>query len=86
MKQHLLQSMFSKDSIMISTYSTQSEEDRATADPYNEVNTFTVLACESQDPEEDQIEPNYGDIWDSVTEMIADKLLHDKSKGKSKAP
>ncbi|CAL5361504.1 unnamed protein product [Camellia sinensis] len=85
MKQQFLQSMFSTDSSMKSTSSTQSEDDRATADPYDEDNNFTVLAGESQDPEDDPTGPNYGDIWDSVTEMIADKLLHDKSKGKSKA-
>ncbi|CAL5355021.1 unnamed protein product [Camellia sinensis] len=80
MKQQFLQSMFSKDSSMKSTSSTQSEDDRTTVDPYEEDNAFTVLAGESQDPEEDPTEPNYGDIWDLVTEMIADKLLHDKSK------
>ncbi|CAL5354894.1 unnamed protein product [Camellia sinensis] len=65
MKQQFLQSMFSTDSSMKSTSSTQSEEDRATADPYDEDNTFTVLAGESQDPEDDPTGPNYGDIWDS---------------------
>ena len=84
MKQQFIQSIASKDSSMKSTSSTQSEDDRTTADPYEEDNAFTVLAGESQD--DDPIEPNYGDIWDSVTEMIADKLLHDKNKGKSKAP
>ncbi|CAL5349838.1 unnamed protein product [Camellia sinensis] len=80
MKQQFIQSIASKDSSMKSTSNTQSEDDKTTADPYEEENVFTVLAGESQDPEDDPTEPNCGDIWDSVTEMIADKLLHDKSK------
>lgn len=85
MKEHFLQSLSSRDTSMKSSSSTQSEEEQF--NPLTDENEFTVLAGESQDPNDDPTnnEPNFGDFWDSVTEMIADKLSQDKTKGKGKA-
>ncbi|KAI8560740.1 hypothetical protein RHMOL_Rhmol04G0280000 [Rhododendron molle] len=47
-------------------------------------NPFTCLAGESQDPyEDDQNTPTLGDFWDSMTEIMAEKLSSNKSKEKN---
>ncbi|XP_028096083.1 uncharacterized protein LOC114296004 isoform X1 [Camellia sinensis] len=79
MKQQFLESMAPRDSSMKSA---SSEGEKTQPDPYSDDdNTFTPLAGESQDPNEDPSDPDFGDIWDSVTELITDKLVRAKGKG-----
>ena len=63
--------------------SVTSSQDHKDHDPNQDENEFAVLAGESQAPEDD--EHNFGDIWDSLTSMIADKIDKEKDKkGKGK--
>ncbi|KAL7233192.1 hypothetical protein ACSBR1_016926 [Camellia fascicularis] len=84
MKDQFLQSMETnvKDDVsMISTASQDKDHDKDEDDPNN---AFIILAGESQDP--DNNDGSLGDFWDSITDIIANKVECDKAwKGKAKA-
>ncbi|GMP62733.1 hypothetical protein CsSME_00024720 [Camellia sinensis var. sinensis] len=85
MKEQFLQSFSKDDTSMKSGTSHGDLDDETHTDPYMDENEFTVLAGESQDPAEAEADPNFGDFWDSLTSMIADKMSQEKDKkGKGK--
>lgn len=85
MKEQFLQSFPKDDTSMKSGTSHGDPDDEPHTDPYEDENEFTVLAGESQDPAEAEADPNFGDFWDSLTSMIADKMSQEKDrKGKGK--
>jgi hypothetical protein len=82
MKEQFLQTVHTEvadDESMASANSKESKEDTN--------NPFTCLAGESQDPYEDELNeatPTIADVWDSMTEIMAEKLSQAKKKGKEK--
>ncbi|CAL5384188.1 unnamed protein product [Camellia sinensis] len=83
MKEQFLQSFSRDDTSMKSGTSHGDPEEEGHTDPYDDENTFTVLAGESQDPAEE--DPNLGDFWDSLTDIITEKMAREKDKkGKGK--
>ena len=75
LKEQFLQSVNPEDDVSMRSGTSQSPSKPA-LDPAEH-----VLAGESQS--EDDVEPNLGDFWDSLTAVIAEKMAKDKSsKGK----
>ncbi|KAL7250722.1 hypothetical protein ACSBR1_012691 [Camellia fascicularis] len=81
-KEQFLQSLSSDDTSMHSVTSRQELDPEE--DSNQDESEFAVLAGEAQDPTDN--EPNHGDIWDSLTSLIAEKINKEKDrKGKGKA-
>lgn len=74
LKNQFLQSLNSDDTSMKSTSSKEMDDD----------NSFHVLAGESQDPDDDAGSDSIGNFWDSLTEIITEKIDQRKDKGKKK--
>jgi hypothetical protein len=72
----------------LQTISTEVADDESMASASSKDDTnnpFTCLAGEAQDPYEDELSqeiPTLGDVWDSMTEIVADKLSSKKGKEK----
>ncbi|GMP73915.1 hypothetical protein CsSME_00031504 [Camellia sinensis var. sinensis] len=82
MKEQFLQS-FNRDDTSMKSGTSHDDPDEGHTDPYEDENEFTVLAGESQEPAD--ADPNFGDFWDSLTGLIADKMSQEKDKkGKGK--
>ncbi|KAL7225904.1 hypothetical protein ACSBR1_021121 [Camellia fascicularis] len=76
MKEQFLQSLSRDDTSMKSSSGSHGGPKDEHFDPLLDENEFTVLAGESQEPEE----PNMGDFWDSLTGLIAEKMSQEKDR------
>ncbi|KAI8536924.1 hypothetical protein RHMOL_Rhmol10G0294500 [Rhododendron molle] len=75
---------FMKEQFLQTVRQEADDESMASAKSNDEDNNpFSCLAGESQDPYEDeQNTPTLGDFWDSMTEIMAERLSSNKGKEK----